>query len=115
MRWRFLKSFQEGIERLSGKHVNFINNVCLVIAIRWSHSNILSQLTDFIDPAVACSINLNYIDVLACGNRLAAFTKVTRFTGFPICALKCFGVYAGRTCFPNAPGTSEEVGVANAA
>jgi hypothetical protein len=72
-------------------------------------------LTDFIDPAITCCINLNYIDVLACGNRLAAFTKIAGFAGFPVCALKCLGVYAGRTCFPHAPGTGEEIGVANAA
>ena len=31
-----LEGFQECVECLSGKHVNFINNVCLVFAIRAS-------------------------------------------------------------------------------
>jgi hypothetical protein len=72
-------------------------------------------LTNFIDTAVTRSINLDYIDVLSCSNRLAAIATIAGFTSFPICTLKRLSVDAGRTCFPNAPRTSEEIGVPNAA
>jgi hypothetical protein len=95
--------------------VNFVNNVCLVVAVRWPYSNVLSQLTNFIDSSVARCIYFNYIHVLSSRNCLTAFTKIAGFTGFPIGALECFGVDASRTCFPNASGTGKEVSVANAA
>ena len=60
---RFFQSFQKCIKSFFGKHVDFVNDVDLVLSTGWGDGDFITELADFVDPTVAGSIYLYNIHV----------------------------------------------------
>jgi len=79
--WRRLfKRFEQRIERRCRKHVDFVNDIDLVLALRRREVNLVAQVTDIINRCVRCRVNFNEIEkaILVDG-----FTKITFITRSP--------------------------------
>jgi len=57
MWWWFLKRLEQGIGGFFGEHMDFIYNIDLVTGLVRSIVNLLPEVSDFINAAIAGSIN----------------------------------------------------------
>ncbi len=110
MLWRLFQGLQQCIEGLIGQHVHFVDDVDLVARATGPHTNIGSQLPDFIDTAIAGSIDFDHIDVLARIDGLR-YIVVQRSGGWPARGVQSFGEDPGRGSFANSTSTCKQVGV----
>ena len=81
MRWWFLQGLQQRVEGLLGQHVDFVDDVNLETASTWANGDVGTQLADFVDAAVAGTVNFQHVHVLTNGDRLASVTLVARLGG----------------------------------
>ena len=54
---RFFKRLQERIESLFGEHVDFVDDVDFEASSAGTHGDVLPQLADFVDTAIASSVD----------------------------------------------------------
>ena len=62
---RLFQGLQQGVERLAGEHVDFVDNVNLEARPAGPHVDVLPQLADLVDAAVAGPVDLQYVHVFA--------------------------------------------------
>ena len=63
--WRLLQRFQQCVESLGRQHVHFVDDVDLVTRSAWTHGCVGSQLSNFIDPAIAGTVDFQNVHVFA--------------------------------------------------
>ena len=62
---RLFQRLQQGVEGLAGEHVDFVDDVDLEPRPAGPHVDVLPQLADFVDAAVAGPVDLQHVDVVA--------------------------------------------------
>ena len=113
VRRRLFERLEEGVEGLPREHVHFVDDVDLEAAPRRPHGDVLPQLPDLVDAAVARSVDLHHVDILPGGNRPARLAGVAGFGRRSPFALEGLGVDPRGARLPNAAGAGEEIGVAD--
>ena len=106
---RLFQRFQQGVERLLGEHVHFVDDVNLVPHTTRPHRDVLSQLTYLVDPAVTRAVDLQHIHVIASGHAQTHVTLVARRGCRALHAIKRLGQDAGRGSFSHAASTREKI------
>ena len=84
---RLLKSLQQRIESVLGKHVDFVDDVDLVARADRGVANRLDDLADVVDAGVRGGVHLDHVDVPALGDRparLAHAARVDRRPALPV-------------------------------
>jgi hypothetical protein len=109
--WRFLQSFQEGIESLVRQHVNFIDDVNLEFILGGKIPDILAKLSDLIDSPVRGSVNFYHIHRNSRANFLAERAVITRVGGWPFLAIEGFGQNPGHRSFSHSPRAGKKISV----
>jgi len=101
MWWWFLKGLEQGIGGFLGEHVNFVYNIDLVTGLVGGIVDPLTEVSDFINAAIAGSINFYDIQSSALGCCLAQGASIAGFTLAVGEAIHCLGQDtpgAGLTC-----------------
>ena len=62
---RLFERLQQGVECLAGEHVDFVDDVDFEARPAGPHVDVLPQLADFVDAAVAGAVDLQHVDVVA--------------------------------------------------
>ena len=78
---RLFQSFEEGVERFLGQHVDFVDDKYLESGATGEILNIGSNLTDSVDASVRGAVDLKDIDIFPRGDGLADFAFATRIRG----------------------------------
>jgi len=111
MGWRFFQCLEQSVRRFLGEHVNFIYNVDFVAGLVGGVVDFLPQVTDFINTAIAGSVNFNNIQGPPLGYCLAHGAGIA---GLPFTTgqtIDGFGQDTPGTCFTSTPGTAEKIGM----
>ena len=61
MRWWFLKCLEQGVGGFFGEHVDFIYNIDLITSLVRSIVDLLPEVSDFINAAIAGGVNFDDI------------------------------------------------------
>ena len=109
MRRRLFQRFEQRVEGLAREHVNFIDDVDLVAAPRRPHGNVLPQLADLVDAAIAGGIDLDHIHILSGRHRVAGVAGVARLGCRSLHAFQRLGEDPGGARFAHATGAGEEI------
>ena len=88
---RFFQSFKQSIECFFGQHMDFVDNINLIASHCRSKTDILTKISDFIDPAVTRTVNLNDIKTMTIGNTFADMAFITGIYGGLFLTIHCFG------------------------
>ena len=62
MFWRLFEGFQKGVESTRRKHVNFINDVNLIIPGLGWYAHLIDQVTDIVNGVIRSRIELKNIE-----------------------------------------------------
>ena len=62
---RLFQRLQQGVERLAREHVDFVDDVDLEPRPAGPHADVLPQLANFVDAAIAGPVDLQHVDVVA--------------------------------------------------
>ena len=62
---RLFERLQQGVEGLAREHVDFVDDVDLEPRPAGPHVDVLPQLADFVDAAVAGAVDLQHVHVVA--------------------------------------------------
>ena len=62
---RLFERLQQGVEGLAGEHVDFVDDVDLEPRTAGPDVDVLAQLADLVDAAVAGPVDLQHVDVVA--------------------------------------------------
>ena len=62
---RLFQRLQQGVEGLAGEHVDFVDDVNLESRPAGPHVDVLPQLADLVDAAIAGAVDLQHVDVVA--------------------------------------------------
>src|SRR5262245_57059601 len=93
MGWRLFQSLEQRIKRLFGKHVDFINNVYLVPAVRRQIAQPLTQVTNLINATIGGAVNFHHIQGGPLGNVEAGGTGITGIRGRAALTVERLGQY----------------------
>ena len=111
---RLLQRFQQGIERILGEHVYFIDDVHFITATRRAILRVFNNLTHIINAGIRSGIHLNQINKAAFRNfltRRALATRLGADTGF---AIQTFGQNTGDCCFSYSACTGKQISMMQA-
>jgi hypothetical protein len=111
---RLFQGLEERIERLLGEHVHFVDDVDLHPRPAGPNGDVLAKLTDFVDAAIAGTVNFQHVDIIPRGNRLADFALVARCGSGTVFAVERLGKNPRRGGLANPTGTRKQIGVPNA-
>ena len=111
---RLFEGLEQGIERRSREHVNFVNDVDLKPGGGRSVSAGLPQLADLLDAIIAGAVDFENVQRPALGDFLAARVGVVEIHFRSAGAIEAFGKNAGDGGFASAARAAKEVGVSNA-
>ena len=68
---RLFQRLEQRVERLVREHVHFVDDVDLEAGAAGPDVDVLPQLADLVDAAVAGAVDLQHVDVVARGDGLA--------------------------------------------
>ncbi len=68
---RLFQRLEQGVERLAREHVDFVDDVDLVARPAGADADVLAELADFVDAAVAGAVDFQHVDVAAGADALA--------------------------------------------
>ena len=111
---RLFQRFQKRVERFAGEHVNFVDNIYLISASRWTNIGSLPQSADFVDAAVGRAVDFENVGVVACRNSLTGFAFAARSRRRSVYAIEGFGENSGRRRFTDPSGAGKKVSVSHA-
>src|SRR5512135_381621 len=109
-RW-LLQGLKQRVEGLVREHVNFIDDVDLVLAAYRSILDGLAQLADVLDAAVRCSIDLDDVHRCACRRLDAGIAFAAGRGRRPLRAIQGFGEYPCCRGLSDAARTGEQEGM----
>ncbi len=111
VRRRLFQRLQQCVEGRNRQHVNFVDDVYLVMTARRARRNVLPQRPDVVDAVVARAINLAHVEVFALGNGRAAAAHVARRRRRSFGAIQRLGEDARSRSLADTAGAGEQVGV----
>ena len=91
--------------------MHFVDDVNLVAASRRADGDVLPQLADLVDAAIARGVDLDHIDVLASRDRPTGVALVARLRRGPLLAGERLGVDPSRARLADAAGPGKEIRV----
>ncbi len=108
MRGRFLKCFQERVERAAGEHVRFVDDVHFVFRTDRCVNHLIGHFADVVDAVVGGCVHLQYVDQ---GAVIGAAADGTGVAWVAVCRIEA--VYGLRVDFCQrrfacAPGAGEQ-------
>jgi hypothetical protein len=106
-----LERLQQGIERLGGEHVNFIDDIDLVRAFLGCELTALPQLPDFVDAPVGSAVDFETVEGSAVGDAAAGLTLETGLGGHAFGTVQAFGQESGYARLARSPWAGKEVGM----
>ena len=111
---RFLKRFQQRVERRDGQHVDLVDDVNLVAAARWGELHAVDDfLADVLDAGTACRVELVDVGVGALGDHDAILAGAVRVGRGALLTQKRLGEQARRGGLARAARAAEQVSVAD--
>src|SRR5579875_1698006 len=111
---RLFQGFQQGVERLGGEHVDFVDDEHLVMITSWQVARVFAQLTDFVDAAVGGGVDFENIHRVAGGNLPAGGAFTARSDGGAFHAVERLGQDAGHCGLAHPPRARKDVTVRHA-
>ena len=111
---RLFERLEQGVERLLREHVDFVDDVDLVPRAAGPDGDVLPQLANLVDAAVAGAVDLQHVDIVAGGDAQADVALVARRRRRAVLAVERLGQDAGGRGLADAAGTGEQIGVADA-
>ena len=112
MRWWFLQCLKQGVGGFFGEHMDFVDNIDFVTGLVGRVVHFLTEVSDFINAAIAGRINLDDIQSRPLGDCLAHGTGITwlilAIIGKAIYGL---GQNAPGAGLAGASGTAEKIGM----
>ena len=106
--------FSRALKASRGEHVDFVDDVDLEPRPAGPHVDVLPQLADFVDAAVAGAVDLQHVDVVALRDALADVALVAGRRRRAVHAVQGLGEDPRRRRLADAAGTGEQIGVADA-
>ena len=111
--WGFLQGFEEGVGRLGGEHVGFVDDVDLASALGRHEVDPVTDVANLVNAPVAGGVQLDDVHVAAIVDGDAKVALVARVSLLRVGAIDRFGQYAGGGGFARAAWPAEQVAVAN--
>ena len=110
MRWRLFQGLEQRIGGTGAQHVNFIDDIDLVLSFVWSVINPFPEVTDVIHTGVAGGVNFNDVQSSAFGDCLTPLTGIAGFAlAFVGEAVDRLGENASGTGLAGTAWTAEKV------
>ena len=109
---RLFDGFQENVPRHFGKHVDFVDDIDLVLAAHRTGKDIFSQFTHGLRIVAAGGVDFDDIKRTLLRHGTAVFTLTAGFAVHRRKAVECFGKNTGQSGFTDPPGTHKKIGVA---
>ena len=114
VRGRFLQRFQQRIERSSGKHVHFVNDVHFEAATRRRVRRGVAQLADLFHAVVARAVNFQNAQRAAFGDLDASLVVILEIHRGAVSGVKTFGEDTGDGRLARATRAAEKIRVRDA-
>ena len=114
VRRRLLQRLEQGVGGLVGEHVDFVDDIDLVARLVGGIVDLLPQVADIVDAAVAGGINLDHIQGPALGDGLAHGAGIARLALAVGEAVDRLGQDARGAGLAGAARAAEEIGVRDA-
>src|SRR5712692_8570517 len=89
--WWLFQRFEQGIERFCREHVRFVKHIDLVLTRRGRHHHLLAQVSNAVNTAIRGSVNLDYVERVACRNLATLLAFVAWLTIVRIGTIDGFG------------------------
>ena len=109
---RLLQCFKERVKRLRCEHVHFVDDVDLIMPLRWSKLHRLAQIADLVDATVGRCVDLKDIHRRAVADAAAGVTDAARRERRPLGAVQRAREDLCRARLACAARPCKEVGVA---
>src|SRR5436305_15170027 len=104
---RLLERLKQGVKRLAREHVDFVDDVDLESGAARPDVDVLAQLANFVDPAIAGAVDFQDIDIVAGADARADVTLVARRWRRPGQAVQRLRQNAGGRRLADATGAGE--------
>jgi len=112
VRRRLFEGLEQGVERRLAEHVDFVNDVDLVLAMGRRVLDGLPQVPHLIHAVVRCAVYLQHVEAGAGGNLLARIALVARRDGGAVLAVERLGKDTRHRSLADAAGPDKKIGVA---
>ena len=111
---RLFQRLQQRVERLLGQHVHFVDDVDLEASPAGTDTDVGPQLADFVDAAVAGTVDLQHVHIVAAGDLLADVALPAGVGVGPCTQFSALARDAGGRGLADAAGTGKQIGVPDA-
>ncbi len=108
---RLFQGLEQGVERLVGEHVDFVDDVDLRPSARGRVAGILAQLAHLVDAAVRGPVDLQHVHAPAAGDLPAGVAFIAGNRGRALLAVQGLGQDAGGGGLSHSARPAEEIGV----
>ena len=108
---RLFEGLEQGVEGPGREHVDFVDVIDFEPGAAGPESGVLAEFADLLDSVVARPVDLDDVDVLADGDRLADVAGEVGLLGGPVDAIQALGEDPGDRRLADPSGPAEEVGV----
>ena len=92
---RLFQRLEQGVKRLAGEHVDFVNDVDFEPASGRSNIGALPQSADFVDAAVGRAVDFQNVRVVSGCDRPAGLALAARFRRRSVDAVERLGKNSG--------------------
>ena len=110
----FLKCFKQGVKGGIGQHVDFVDDVDPVRAMKRCEFDVFTQFTDIVHAGVRRSVNLDDIHRVAPGDFNATWAGSTGMACGTLFTVKGLGQDARDSGFADSPHAGEDIGMGDA-
>ena len=110
---RFLQRFQQGVERLVGQHVDFIDDINLITGLRRRKFDIFPQIADLVDTPVRCGVDLIDVHRRAVIDQFTGTAVVAGRRRRPLLAVQRFRQHFGGAGLAGSPRSGKQIGMGN--
>ena len=112
---RFFERFEKRVEGRSGKHVDFVDDIDFVFALRWREVDLVAQVAHIVHAGVGSRIDLDQIHKAVLVDGLAVIAGVIgALRGVFIETVDCLRKQTRHGCLACAARASEKIGMTNA-
>ena len=107
----FLKRFKQGVKGRVGQHVDFVDDVDPVCAMKRREFDVFAQFADIVHTSIRRAVNLDDIHRVASGNFDATWAGSTGLAGGTPLTVKGFGQDARDGGFTDSSHAGEDIGM----
>ena len=108
---RLFKGLEQGVEGLSGEHMNFINDDDLELRAGGHEADVFFQLANFLNTPVGGTVDFVQINRTACHDLFAGAAFVAGFRRFTLFAVYRLGHDPGKGSFAGTAHPAEDQGM----